>query len=199
MGCKKWFKRLSSLSCSSLIFIASITSATDNNPYVEGLKAYSRQDYQAALRYWLPLAVINDCDALNSLGSMYLQQQGVRQDAKKAIELWTRSAKLGDSNAQLALADIYLQQVFTRYTFCSRHDCGIRQDYATAYKWYSIVERTSNNEAMRRYASHAIIYMLNSMTAEQVENINLLITQWKTPEKNCPVREYKLIDYGKSI
>lgn len=171
-----------------------------DDPYIAGLILYKEKQYDKAIELWRPLAEQKDCDALNGLGMAYLLGKGVAPDWREAVALWTQSAKLGDNNAQLTLADLYFQSASTRFYFCANGACGVKRDYTAAFKWYSVVEKTTSNTAMQRYASNAIILMLNRLTPEEVENVEILVSHLPLlPKFGCVMRKFKLIDYGHSI
>jgi hypothetical protein len=45
--------------------------------FQDGLNAYDKQDYAAALKEWEPLAKQGNADAQNNLGTMYANGKGV--------------------------------------------------------------------------------------------------------------------------
>jgi hypothetical protein len=57
-------------------------------PLEDGITAYKRGDYAAAMRLWRPLADQGQADAQYCLGSMYRVGKGVPQDYAAAIALW---------------------------------------------------------------------------------------------------------------
>lgn len=170
------------------------------DPYIVGLRNYKKQDYTHALSSWSQLASKNDCDALNSLGVMYLLGQGVGQDSNKAIEYWTRASKLGDVNAQLILGDIYFQHPGTRFNLCVSHRCGVKQSTISAFKWYSIAEKSATNTTVQRYASQALSFLFNYMSPEEAEISQSLSSTLELKVGNsCQSRIIKLIDYSEPI
>ena len=177
-----------------------VASEAGEDPYIIGLRNYKKQDYTHALSNWTRLASKNDCDALNSLGVMYFMGQGVKKDPDKAIEYWTLASKLGDVNAQLILGDIYFQHTGTRFNLCVSHRCGVKQSPISAFKWYSVAEKSAANTTVQRYASNAISFLFNYMSPEEAE-----ISQSLSPalqlkaDKSCKSRIIKLIDYSEPI
>ncbi len=92
----------------------------------EGLAAYERGDYAAALREFLPLAEQGDATAQFALGLMYDNGEGVPQDDAEAAKWYRRAAEQGDASAQYNLGVMY------------DNGYGVPQDHAEAVKWYRL-------------------------------------------------------------
>ena len=71
--------------------------------YEEGLSAYNRGDYAAALREWRPLAERGDAWAQYGLGVMYDNGEGVPRDYAEAATWFRRAADQGHADAKAAL------------------------------------------------------------------------------------------------
>ena len=69
----------------------------------EGLAAYERGDYEAALREFRPLAEQGLATAQYILGDMYAKGQGVPQDYAQAVVWYRKVAEQGDAEAQYNL------------------------------------------------------------------------------------------------
>lgn len=69
----------------------------------EGVDAWSRGDYAAALREWEAPAAAGDADALFNMAQAYRLGRGVAADPRKAESLYAKAAALGHVQA----ADIY--------------------------------------------------------------------------------------------
>jgi len=65
--------------------------------YVDGVDAYQRGDFQAALLEWRPLAEQGDDRAQNNLGAMYRFGRGVARSRIEAVKWYRRSAELSKS------------------------------------------------------------------------------------------------------
>jgi TPR repeat protein len=70
--------------------------------FAAGLEAHQRGDYAAALREWRPLAEAGNVDALNNLGAMHFEGQGVPKDEVRAYAWATLAVKRGSADAQVA-------------------------------------------------------------------------------------------------
>jgi hypothetical protein len=76
----------------------------------DGIAAYARGDYAAALAAWLPLAEQGDADAQLRVGRMLRDRQGVRwRDFERAADWFRRAARHGRSDAQYALARLHYE------------------------------------------------------------------------------------------
>ena len=90
----------------------------------DGIEAYEREDYAAALRVWRPLADQALVPAQFNLGLMNSNGQGVAQDYSEAAKWYRKAAVQGHTEAQALLAYMY------------NNGQGVTQDYAEAVKWY---------------------------------------------------------------
>ncbi len=90
----------------------------------EGMAAYRRGDYAAALSEFRPLAEQGDAKAQNSLGFMYDNGLGVARDHTKAARWYRKAAEQGYAKAQFGLGAMYY------------NGRGLAQNYATAARWY---------------------------------------------------------------
>lgn len=90
----------------------------------EGLAAYARGDYRAALEKLAPLAEYGFAMAQNTLGKMYLSGQGVSKDYDKAMLLFRKAANQQLPNAQNNIGVMYAGGY------------GVRQDFRQAIAWF---------------------------------------------------------------
>ena len=72
----------------------------------EGVGAYQRADYAAALGQFKPLAEKGDPKAQFYLGEMYGQGQGIKRDLKKAARWYREAAMQGHTAAQAILGGL---------------------------------------------------------------------------------------------
>ena len=70
------------------------------DPLEDGIAAYQRGDFAAALRLFQPLAEQGDASAQSNLGVMYEQGRGVAQNYREAMRLFRLAAIQGDASAQ---------------------------------------------------------------------------------------------------
>jgi TPR repeat protein len=90
----------------------------------EGIAAYRRGDYQAALRELQPLAENGVPEAQLFLGIIYADGQGVAENPSEALKWLRRAAEQGSVDAQRNLGSMY---------FLGRQ---VPEDHAEAVKWY---------------------------------------------------------------
>lgn len=76
----------------------------------DGLNAWARNDYPAAIREWQGPAASGDADAQFLLAEAYKQGLGIRQDLAKAEELYGKAAAQGHMQA----SDVYGLLLFDR-------------------------------------------------------------------------------------
>ena len=84
----------------AVLLLASVPALADVR---QGVEAWSRGDYAAAVAQWQGPAAAGDADAMFNLGQAYRLGRGVAQDAARAEELYRRAAELG----HLQAADTY--------------------------------------------------------------------------------------------
>jgi hypothetical protein len=90
----------------------------------EGIDAWNRQDYAAAVREFLPLADRGNAEAQAYVGAAYLHGQGGLADPSRAVDYLRRAAEQGNAAGQNELASAYL---------IGR---GVPRDNAEAAKWF---------------------------------------------------------------
>jgi uncharacterized protein len=93
-------------------------------PYEDGLAAYTKADYVAALGVLRPAAEAGDPRAQNLVGFLYEQGRGVAQSSATAVSWYHRAADQGFAAAQYNLGVIY------------ERGHGVQRDYAAALSWY---------------------------------------------------------------
>ena len=126
-------------------FVFSLLSATSALAgFDEGMAAYERGKYQAALKEFLPLAEQGNAQAQLQLGKMHFGGQGVPKDIPEGIN-WTRkAAENGLVEAQLFLGMMY------------SFGMGVPEDLAKALKWFRMAAEQGSSEAqMLVSAMHA--------------------------------------------
>ena len=101
----------------------------------EGLAAYEKGDYLAALRAWRPLAEQGDADAQFNLGFMHYSGQGTPRDYARALKWYRAAAEQGDSDAQFNLRNMY------------RDGEGTWRDDQEAIKWFRAAAEQGDAEA----------------------------------------------------
>ncbi len=110
-----------------LVLLAALApGATSAGPLEDAAIAYSRKDYAAALRIWLPLAELGNPAAQFNVGLMYDNGQGVPQDYAAAVKWYRLAAAQGDAQAQYNLGYMY------------DNGQGTARDFAEAARWYRL-------------------------------------------------------------
>ncbi len=137
--------------------------------FEEGVAAYERGDYAAALREFMPLAEGGHPLAQAYLGDMYLYGQGVRRDDGEAAKWYREAAERGHLPAQFNLGLMYATAR------------GVRGDFVEAYMWFSLAATRGQGE-MRYEALQRRDYLLLVMTPEQVADAQRRAREWKPKE-----------------
>jgi TPR repeat protein len=101
--------------------------------FEDGLTAFYRFDYGAALDEWIPLAEGGDSRAQYQLGLMYYRGEGLPQDFARAALWYRRAAERGDVDAQLNLGLMHARGE------------GVRQSFFEAFKWFELAARNAPN------------------------------------------------------
>lgn len=90
----------------------------------DGVAAFERGDYTAAMEELAPLAEANDAEAQYYLGAMYEAGLGVSQDYFEATRWYVKAAETGLAKAQFHLGLLY------------ETGEGVKKDYGRAARWY---------------------------------------------------------------
>lgn len=94
--------------------------------FEDGMDAFVRGDYTAALRKWRPLAETGDTAAQTNVGLLYYEGKGVPQNYEEAIKWYTLAASQGYPDACFNLAVAYSDGK------------GVERDPTQALKWYQV-------------------------------------------------------------
>ena len=92
--------------------------------FADGVGAYNRGDFAAAIAEWRPLANGGDPTAQFNLGVLYEYGQGVPLDPAEAARWYRLGAEQGNAFAQKALGVLY------------NAGKGVEKDDAEAVRWY---------------------------------------------------------------
>ena len=100
-------------------------------PLEDGLAAYQKGDYAAALQILRPLADQGNADAQFNLGSMYAEGRGVPQDLEQSAIWDLKAADAGNAAAKMVVG-------FKCFSLGVRYynGFGVPQDYKRAAVWY---------------------------------------------------------------
>ncbi len=85
--------------CLALVAIVGVLPASATADVKQGVDAWSRGDYKAAVDIWRPLATKGDADAQFNLGQAYKLGRGVPVDLPVAVEWFRKAAVQGHSQA----------------------------------------------------------------------------------------------------
>jgi hypothetical protein len=186
-----------------LIFGAALGASAMAGPLEDGLAAYNRGDYTAALGAWLPLAERGDMDAQFNLGAMYQAGRGVRRDYPEAAKWYRKAAESGHAAAQFRLGDMYQQglglpqdddeafawyhkaaeqgHAFAQYNLglMYQRGQGAPQDFVQAYKWLYLAAARSEPGRAQANAARGRDRLTARMTATQVQEARRLAREWK--------------------
>lgn len=121
-----------------LVLAAPAARASD--PFAAASALYGRQEYGAAARLVVPLAVAGDARAQGLLGLMYEYGQGVPQDFALAVEWYSCAANQGNATAQYLLGLMY------------DLGRGVRVDVVEAQKWLILAAAGADRRERAAYA-----------------------------------------------
>ena len=132
----------------------------------EGVGAYQRADYAAALGQFKPLAEKGDPKAQFYLGEMYGQGQGIKRDLKKAARWYREAAMQGHTAAQAVLGGLYAAGL------------GVPRDFGLAYYWL-IIAAIWNTGEIREEAFRSLGTVAEFLSAkEKAEIVRRARKEW---------------------
>lgn len=117
---------------SGTAIFAMLISAAIAGPVEDGVDAYARGDFAAALEIWKPLAEEGNAVAQTNIASMYANGEGVSLDNGEAAKWYRRAAEQGNAMAQYNLGYLY------------RSGESVPQDNNEAVKWYRLAAEQGN-------------------------------------------------------
>ncbi|MGR3174050.1 MAG: tetratricopeptide repeat protein [Candidatus Scalindua sp.] len=127
--------------------------------YTKGLNYYKQGNYKEAIKWYRKAAEQGHAEAQNSLGIMYIKEQGVEQDYKEAVKWCRKAAKQEYLQAQYNLGIMYSKGL------------GTEQNYNKAVKWY-------RKAAERGYAQSQTILGLMYSKGQGVEQDYKEAVKW---------------------
>src|SRR4029453_526699 len=89
------------------ILAAALSQAAFAGPLEDAYIAYTRGDYPAALKIFVPLAEQGNPDAEYSVGTIYANGRGLPQSYVDAAKWFHRAAEHGQASAQYDLGVLY--------------------------------------------------------------------------------------------
>jgi uncharacterized protein len=136
-------------------------------PLEDGIAAYQKGNYAAAMSYWRPLADQGNARAQFNLGLLYGHGQGVPQDYAQAIAWYRKAADQGDAFAQENLGSMYA------------NGRGVTQDYVQADMWFSLSAWRAPYVALRDLAVEGRNEVAVKMTPAQRAEAQRMAREWK--------------------
>jgi len=123
-----------------VVFSISTYAAQIDENYLKGQKAYFAKEYSLALDLLLKSASLDNPKAQFSLGTMYLNGEGVEKDYKKAVKWFLKSAEQGDADSQTNLGSMYSLGY------------GVIKSEKKAFKWFELGAKQGNPMAQYNLA-----------------------------------------------
>lgn len=163
----------------------------------EGIGAYEKGNYPAALKEFKRLAAKGDAEAQSALGYMYASGHGVKQDYKKAASWYRKAAEQGHAGAQSNLGVMYAsgqgvpqndkeaalwyrkaaEQGYAAAQFnlgvMYANGQGVPQDLVQAHKLFSLAEATQGEVATNNRK-----LVEADMNPQQIEEAQALAREW---------------------
>jgi hypothetical protein len=186
----------------SAVALSGCTSLLDNpepfaapDEYVSGMRWFSRGEYKFAIKYWQPLADAGDCDAEFRIGTLYFLGAGVPRDYEAARQWWRKAGSRGQSFAQALLANMYAHDnmsvitIRTETWYDCTGGCGSPQNMVEAYRWMSLSEKCAVYPDTRKAANVTAKRYRESLTPEQIAEVDEFVKNWKAPGGACQPRE----------
>ena len=93
----------------TLLVAAALAGAASGQTVKQGIEAWHKGDYKAAVEAWRPLADSGDPDALFNLAQAYRFGRGVSANLATAKSLLERAARGGHVESQTTLGLLLLQ------------------------------------------------------------------------------------------
>jgi hypothetical protein len=124
--------RLRAIALCAVLMLPAPASA---GPYEDGVAAYDRKDYAAALDAWLPLAQQGNAAAQFNVGVLYEKGLGVAQDLGAAARWYRKAAEQGDIEAQYDVGRLH------------ETGSGVAKDLDEARRWYARVLASPQRDA----------------------------------------------------
>ena len=162
-----------------------VTMQAFAGPFEDGVAAYDRGQFAAALKLWLPLAQQGDAAAQFNVGVLYEKGAGVAQDYAEAARWYLKAARQGDPDAQYDVAVMY------------ERGTGVAQDLETARKWYGMVianPQTGGASLATKERARQRLAKLSPATEEAVPFQGGRFVFERAPDGTCIIALQGLID-----
>ena len=131
------------------------------------------QNRAEAMKLYKRAAGMNNTQAMNAVGAMYVDGQGAQPDIKTARAWFRRSALLGDQTGAVFYGIILFQGN-------SNPDNPFQPDFAKAYKWYKICAAEKQNPGYTKVCAHVADALAHRyLKKEQADKIDREVAAWK--------------------
>jgi len=153
----------------SLVLSTSLAAPVAAGPFEDGMDAYKRGDYAAALQLLRPLAERGNAPSQYVLGSMFENGRGMAEDYVEAVKWYRMASERGYAPSMVSLG------------FMFEIGLGVPQNYVEAHKLFSlaITRFTAAEIGARDLAVKSRDSLASQMTAAQVAEAQRLAREWK--------------------
>ena len=187
--------------CLTAVFFMASTGAQAG--LQEGIAAYNKGEYQAAIKEIEPLAGKGNAAAQLYLGKMYMQGQGAfKPDHAKAIFWARKAASRKNAEAQHFLGFLYYYGLGVPQNYAEAmlwygkaaeqgnakaqtslgsmfaNGQGVSQDWVQACKWFKLAAVSGEADAMVKLKAAE-----DDMTSEQIKDVDALAQEWLEKRK----------------
>lgn len=104
--------------------------------YQDGVDAYNRGEYAAALAEFRDLADKGVVIAYTNLGYMHALGEGVEQDLETAADWFLKAAQAGSVGAQMTVGSLFF------------HGEGVERNLPLAYGWFNVAATNGRSDAL---------------------------------------------------
>ena len=137
--------------------------------YDDGMRAYSQNQYDVALKQFRPLLAKGHSGAEFMVGTMYFHGKGIQSDNGIAAGWFYKAARQGHFGAQLALGSLYI------------HGRGVQQDIVKAYMWLTLASR-SDVAVLHKQAMRLRTEIIVLMSSTEIERALKISESWTSQE-----------------
>jgi len=153
-----------------LVFLVLLFAAPALCDFDDGLAAYEKGDYAAALAAWRPLAESGLVEAQYNLGLIYYEAKGVPRDPAEAQRWFLAAAEQGFARAQYRVAEMY------------EAGDGVEVDYVQAHVWFTAAKEHKYKDAKKRRRRVA-----DEMTPHEIAEAEMLTRDRRRRAREKPV------------
>lgn len=184
-----------------------------------GEKAFQNRDFATAWKELHPLAEKGDARAMEAVGCMYLDGNGVPQDNQKALEYFQKAIEHGNIDAFNNLGFLYTEGIGVKKDPVKAFECylkaaknnnfmaqstvaalyyggiGVEKNLEKAQKWFIISSENPDTEPDIRAASKAKSEEIGKiLSQQQVENARKGAELYKKFVEKKPIDTSKISD-----